>query len=232
MVDDAYIYRSKDQVRKDLGKALNFSPESLAQNRKGKLSSAQAGTLHAALLRPGALGFFMAVLPFLAWTLVTSSKEQAGLLEAAQIFVQQLFHLSDLAESVGKMGVVMRVGSLVMGLGLAAVILSKFSVAMLFDVLDGKVIAKEGRVVAREEQILRENGRDPIEKYFFAIRGDYHQVTLAAFRAIENGSIYTSYVLPRSNKLVSLEPKLNSDDVKAEPSVPAATPEPVSETQS
>jgi hypothetical protein len=69
---------------------------------------------------------------------------------------------------------------------------------LYFDLLDRKVEAKEGRVVAREEQINRANGRDPIEKYFFSLRYLNMPVNLAAYRALEAGSIYIVYLLPRS----------------------------------
>jgi len=230
LVEDAYTYRSKERVSADLAKALKFSLESLAENRKGKLSTAQAADLRSGLVQKGALAVAMAVFPFLAWTAVTGSTEQVSFLQAFPLFVQQLLHLGDLAETVGKMGIVMRVGSLLLGLALSAVVMTKFSVHLLFDLIDGSVVAREGRVVAREEQTLRENGRDPIEKYFFSMKNDYYRVSLAAFRALENGSIYLIYVLPRSNTLVAIEPKLNPDEVKAEPAPPASTPEPVSET--
>jgi hypothetical protein len=64
--------------------------------------------------------------------------------------------------------------------------------------------------VAREDQTLRPNGRDPVEKFFFVLKNDYYQVNLPAYRALENGSMYILYVLPRSNVLVSIEPKLNN----------------------
>ena len=54
--------------------------------------------------------------------------------------------------------------------------------------------AREGRVVAREEQINRDNGRDPIEKYFFSLRYLNMPVNLAAYRALEAGSIYIVYL--------------------------------------
>ena len=232
MIDDAYTYRSKEQVLIDLAKALKFSLESLEQNRQGKLSNEQGANLRAGLVQSAAVAFVMAVFPLLAWTQVTSSQEQVTFFHAFPIFVQQLFNLGALAETVGKMGIVMRVGSLVMGLGLAAVIMTKFSVHLLFDLIDGTLVAREGRVVAREEQTLRENGRDPIEKYYFDLKGRYYKVSLAAYRALENGSIYVAYVLPRSNTMVSIEPKVNPSEIKAAPAPPAgvSTPEPVTET--
>jgi hypothetical protein len=80
---------------------------------------------------------------------------------------------------------------------------------LYFDLLDRKVEAREGRVVASEEQINRPNGRDPIEKYFFSLRYLNMPVSLAAYRALEAGSLYIVYLLPRSELLVSIEPKMD-----------------------
>lgn len=222
MTHDATTYRTKEQVLLDLSKALGFSAESLVENRQGKLSSGQAADLRVNLVRPAALAIVLFVLPLLLWTQLTSVKEEVSFLEAFPIFIQQLFHLGALVESVGKIGVVMRVGSLVFFAGLAALIMSRFSVHLLFDLIDHKVVTREGRVIAREEQILRQNGRDPIEKYFFDLKADRYQVNLAAYRAIEDGSVYILYLLPRSNSLVAIEPKMQSGPVSEPPSATAS----------
>ena len=228
MIDHAGTFRTREQVLTDLSKALKFSIQSLEKNRQGKLGADQFANLQAGLVQYGGLAFFMAIFPLAAWTMVTSSQEQVGFFQALPIFVQQLFHLGDLVDTVGKMGIVMRVGSLLLGLALAAVIMTKFSVGLLFDLMDGKVTAREGRVTAREEQTMRDNGRDPIEKYYYDMKVDRYPVNLAAYRAIENGSVYVAYLLPRSNTLVAIEPKVQGGAIQNEP-VPAA--EPVSETR-
>jgi hypothetical protein len=95
-----------------------------------------------------------------------------------------------------------------------------------------EVATREGRVIAREEQTLRPNGRDPIEKYYFNLKNDRFDVNFAAYRALENGSTYLIYVLPRSGVLVSMEPKVvRSGLPKAKPAPPTAPvtpPAPVS----
>ena len=79
---------------------------------------------------------------------------------------------------------------------------------MYFDLLAREVVAREGRVIAREEQTLRPNGRDPIEKYYFDVKDKRYDVNHAAYKALENGSNYLMYVLPRSGVLVAMEPKI------------------------
>ena len=87
--------------------------------------------------------------------------------------------------------------------------------------MDGKTETREGRVVAREETTHRPNGRDPIEKYFFSLRHLDVPVSLAAYRAIENGSIYLVYLLPRSELLVSMEPKVDQSRPARRTAVPS-----------
>ncbi len=47
MIEDATIFRTKEQVLYDLSKALHFSPESLEANRKGRLSKEQMKAIRA-----------------------------------------------------------------------------------------------------------------------------------------------------------------------------------------
>lgn len=190
-----------------LAKALNFSPASLEDNRKGKLSGDQFSGLIGRFVIPFFLTLLFAVAPFLCWGAITSSAQQVPFGAGFQLFLSQLAHLGDLADSQGKLAVAYRVGSLLICLVLAALTAARVSFGLYFDLLDGTVRMVEGRVIAREDQTIRPNGRDPIEKYFFDIKTDRFPVNLAAYRAIEQGSIYLIYLLPRSGQLVAIEPK-------------------------
>jgi hypothetical protein len=101
---------------------------------------------------------------------------------------------------------------------------SRVPLLLYLDLLDRKVEAREGRVVAREEQINRANGRDPIEKYFFSLRYLNMPVNLAAYRALEAGSIYIVYLLPRSEVLASIEPKIEDAPAPVAPREKEAQP--------
>jgi hypothetical protein len=200
-------YRTKEAVLVDLAKALQFSPDSLESNRKGKLDGSQFTGLIGKCVTPFFLMVLFAAAPFLIWGALTASQQQASFSSGLQLFVAQIMNIGDLADSQGKFAVVTRVGSLLLSLGLAAVFASKVSFGLYFDLLARSVITKEGRIIAREEQTIRPNGRDPIEKYYFDIKTDRFPVNLAAYRAIENGSVYLLYLLPRSRQLVAIEPK-------------------------
>jgi hypothetical protein len=200
-------YRTKEAVLIDLAKALQFSPDSLESNRKGKLDGSQFTGLIGKCVTPFFLMVLFAAAPFLIWGALTASQQQASFSSGLQLFVAQIMNIGDLADSQGKFAVVTRVGSLLLSLGLAAVFASKVSFGLYFDLLARSVITKEGRIIAREEQTIRPNGRDPIEKYYFDIKTDRFPVNLAAYRAIENGSVYLLYLLPRSRQLVAIEPK-------------------------
>jgi hypothetical protein len=154
------------------------------------------------------MAIFFAVVPFVFWAGLTGMREHVSFTAALDIFVGKLMHLSEMLESQGKLSTLATVGSVLGCLGAAAYYATRFSVPLYFDLLAREVVSREGRVVAREEQILRPNGRDPIEHYFFDVKTDRYDVNLAAYRALENGAMYLMYVLPRSGVLVSLEPKL------------------------
>jgi len=209
VIEDATIFRSKDQVLCDLAKALDFSPESLEANRKGKLSKEQSKKFAQRCWKPAILTLVFAIAPFVVWTRITSSSEQISFGAAVPVLFGQLTHLKDLFEAHGKMGGVIMLGSFLISLALAGLLAWRIPYALYFDLLERKVITMEGRVTAREEQINRPNGRDPIEHYFFSLRYLNMPVNLAAYRALENGSNYLLYLLPRSEQLVSIEPKMD-----------------------
>jgi hypothetical protein len=209
VIEDATIFRSKQQVLYDLSQALHFSPESLEANRKGRLATEQVKNLAGGCIRPAILTLVFAATPIAIWTWITAGRQQISFEAALPVLFTELIHVKDLLEAHGKIGGVFMLGSILIGLGLAALMASRVSLPLYFDLLDRKVEAKEGRVVAREEQINRPNGRDPIEKYFFCLRYLNMPVNLAAFRALEAGSIYVVYLLPRSEVLVSIEPKID-----------------------
>jgi hypothetical protein len=208
VIEDATTFRSKEQVLKGLSAALNFNPESLEANRQGRLSNEQAKNLLGRCLAPVVITFICAAAPFAIWTWITAGRQKISLVAAFPALITELMHAKDLFEEHGKIGGGIMFASILIGLGLAAWMSSRVSLPLYFDLLDRKVEIKEGRVVAREEQILKANGRDPIERYFFTLRQLKIEVNLAAYRALEDGSIYVMYVLPRSELLASIEPKM------------------------
>ena len=229
MIEDATIYRSKEQVLYDLSKALHFSPETLEANRKGRLSKEQIKGLAPQFAQPAILAVVLAVAPFAIWTWITAQRQQLPMGNAFPALLTELAHVSDLLEAHGKIGGILMLGSIVISLGLAMFMAMRVPLSLYFDLLAGKVEAREGRVVAREEQINRANGRDPIEKYYFSLRFLNMPVNLAAYRALEAGSIYIVYLLPRSEVLASIEPKMEGSSAAVRPqekSAPQPSPQP------
>ena len=155
--------------------------------------------------------------PFAIWTWIKAGRDQLSFANAFPALITELIHVNDLFEVHGKLGGVIMLGSIVVSLALAALMAFRMPLMLYFDLLDRKVEAREGRVVAREEKINRANGRDPIEKYFFCLRYLTMPVNLAAYRALEAGSIYIVYLLPRSEVLVAIEPKMEDVQVEASP---------------
>jgi len=185
VVEDATKFRTKEQVLYDLSKALRFTPESLEANRKGRLSKEQVKQLAPQVILPMILTFVLAVGPLAAWTYVTAGRQQLSFENAFPALINELMHVHDLFEAHGKVGGAMMLGSILVPLAIAAFMVLRLPIMLYFDLLDRKVEAREGRVVAREEQINRPNGRDPIEKYYFSLRYLNMPVSLAAYRALE-----------------------------------------------
>ena len=191
MIEDATTFRSKEQVLCDLSKALHFSPESLEANRNGKLSKEQSKKLSTRCLKPFILTWVFALGPFLFWAHSIASRDQISSFAAFPVLFHELAHLKDLFELHGKMGGVIMIGSILISLAIAALFAWRVPGGLCLDLIEGRVAMQEGRVVAREEQINRPNGRDPIEKYFFSLRYLNMPVNLAAYRALEAGSLYS-----------------------------------------
>jgi hypothetical protein len=211
-VIDTTTFRTKEQVLLDLSKALGFSPASLEANRKGRISAEQFKQFIGRCMSPAGMAVFWAIAPFVFWAGLTGMREHASFSAALNIFVGQLLHLSEMLESKGKISTMATVGSVLGCLGMAAYSATRFSAGLYFDLLAREVVRREGRVTAREEQIMRPNGRDPIERYFFDVKTHKYDVSLAAYQALENGAMYVMYVLPRSGVLVALEPKVTQAD--------------------
>jgi hypothetical protein len=146
-------------------------------------------------------------------------------MSALPALFKELIQVDDLVENHGKLGAAYRIGSIIIPLALSAFLAMRVPFTLYLDILEGRVEAREGRVVAREETINRPNGRDPIEKYFFSLRYLNMPVNLAAYRALEAGSIYIVYLLPRSEILLSMEPKMeNAPERKAESKAQSTEP--------
>ena len=145
-------------------------------------------------IQPALLALIFAVAPFVIWTWITAGRNQLPFGNAFPALITELTHVKDLFEAHGKVGGVLMLGSILISLAMAVFMASRVPLGLYLDLLDRKVEAREGRVVAREEQINRPNGRDPIEKYYFSLRYLNMPVNLAAYRALEAGSIYIVYL--------------------------------------
>lgn len=205
---DTTGYRSKEQVLFDLSKAYPFSPEALEANRQGRLGADQFKLYISRCARPAVMAFVGFLAPILFWSGMTAARQHVSWPDAFPIFFNSLIHLSETMSTQGKISTLVTLVSTLASIGFAFYMVSRVSVPLYFDLLERRVTAKEGRVVGREEQLMRDNGRDPIERYFYNIKTQQYEVGLAAFRALESGSVYILYLLPRSDVLVSLEPKV------------------------
>ena len=74
------------------------------------------------------------------------------------------------------------------------------------------VLIREGRVESSEHEVLRKHGKDPLENYYFHFKSEKFPVSRKAFLALDCGAAYYLYVLPRSRRLVAVEPKIKPSD--------------------
>jgi hypothetical protein len=200
-------WRTKEQVLIDLAKALHFSADALEQNRKGHLAVEQWQRLFVHFLRPVLITAAYIVGPFGIWALVGCLGGQGlgqSLDHVFSVAIQPKLLFEEHGWFVSGFILAVTLGGFVMGLRKA----SRISMGLYFDLIERKVIIKEGRVEGREEQVFRTEGRDPIESYFFDLKTERFEVPSEAVQALDNGAAYCVYVLPRSRVLVAIEPKV------------------------
>ena len=201
-------WRTKEQVLIDLANALHFSADALERNRKGHLAIEQWQRLFVRrFLHPLLIVASFLLGPFGIWILI-GCLSGSGLTESLDHVLYVTFQPKQLFQEHGTLvsGLILAVtfGGFVMGLRKAMHV----PMGLYFDLIERKVIAKEGRVEGREEQVFRTEGRDPIESYFFDLKTERFEVTSAAVQALDNGAAYIVYILPRSRVLVSIEPRV------------------------
>ena len=200
-------WRTKEQVLKDLGKAMHFTPASLEQNRKGKLAGDQFLPLLMRFLTPLGMAAGCIAAPFVAWSLVIAFSGNTAFSDALGIVFSKALHPKELFEDHGWITCSAIIGATLGCIGFGVYKALGISFAMYFDLIERAVIVKEGRIEGREEQIFREGGRDPLEFYYFDMKTERFEVRREAFLAIDSGAAYFVYMLPRSRTLVALEPK-------------------------
>jgi hypothetical protein len=201
-------WRTKEQVLVDLSKALSFSAASLESNRTGKLSAEQWSSMFGRFLREVLGTAAWLVGPFGIWSLLIAYSRGISLPSAVQTIFTLALHPKEMFGD-GWMKPAFCIVATLACIGVGFWRASRISFGLYFDLLERAVVSKEGRVEAREDQVFRKSGRDPIEKYYFDMKDERFVVNLQAFRAIEQGAAYRLYVLPRSRKLIAIEPRVD-----------------------
>ena len=205
-------WRSKEQILRDLAKAFGFSARSLEANRGGKLSLRQVGTTFVELIRPLVFGAGCVLAPLSVWTVMAMSDGRGGSSDSFSYVMSAMMSPADVWRDLGAFRTIIAGVATLAGLVVGVWFVSRFSMALYFDLLDRTVIIREGRVESSEHEVLRKSGKDPIEKYYFHHKNEKFPDTRKAFLALDCGAAYYIYVLPRSRRLVSVEPKIRPSD--------------------
>jgi len=205
-------WRSKEQILRDLAKAFHFSASSLAANRRGKLAWGQIRSTFFVLVRPlvFAAGFVLA--PLFLWTVLAMLDGRGSSAESFTYVMSCLASPADLWADLGGLKTTLALIITLTGLVVGAIFAGRFSVALYFDLIDRVVLIREGRVESSEHELLRKNGKDPVENYYFHFKSEKFPVSRKAFKALDCGAAYYLYVLPRSRRLVAVEPKIRPSD--------------------
>jgi hypothetical protein len=211
-------WRPKEKVLLDLGTALAFSPEALDCNRKGRLTKDQIKQRASRCIVPFVIAFALLIGPLVYGASVASSAAQTSFLGGFGVLMGYATHLNDTVEKFGKSQVTLYAGGALLVMFLGVVMANRIPMGLYFDLLEGAVVTKSGRVEATEHEQGRKRNGDAVETFYFRMRDESFKVSRSAFEAIDNNANYAVYVLPRSRDLVSLEPK---EQVLQQPEKPA-----------
>lgn len=205
-------WRSKQQILRDLAKAFNFSAHSLEANRRGKLAAEQVRSTLIELLRPLVLGAGCVLAPLVLWTVMVMLDRHTSPSESFAYVISYMKSPADVWESLGFFKATIAGLATLAGLVGGVWFGRRFSMALYFDLLEHTVVIREGRVESSEHELLRKDGKDPLEQYYFHHKNEKFPVSRQAYRAIDGGAAYYIYFLPRSRRLVAVEPKIGPTD--------------------
>lgn len=205
-------WRSKEQILRDLAKAFHFSATALAANRRGKLAWSQIRSTFLVLVRPLVFATGFAIAPLFLWTVLAMLDGRGNSAESFAYVMSCMASPADVWADWGGLRTTLALIITLTGLVVGAIFASRFSMALYFDLIDHVVLIREGRVESSEHELLRKNGKDPVENYYFHFKSEKFPVSRKAFLALDCGAAYYLYVLPRSRRLVAVEPKIRPSD--------------------
>jgi hypothetical protein len=205
-------WRSKQQILRDLAKAFRFSAHSLEANRRGKLAPEQVRSTFLDLIRPLVFAAGCVLAPLSLWTVMVMMDRRTSPSESFSYVISYMMSPADVRETLGLFKTAVAALATLAGLIGGFWFAKRFSMALYFDLLEHTVVIREGRVESSEHEVLRKNGKDPMEQYYFHHKNEKFPVSRQAFQAIDCGAAYYIYFLPRSRRLVAVEPKIGPTD--------------------
>lgn len=205
-------WRSKEQILRDLAKAFNFSANSLEANRQGKLAGDQIRSAFLEVVRPLIFAAGCVLAPLSVWTVIGMLNGRGSSSESFAYVLTSIMSPADPWRELGAFKTIVAAIATIGGVVGGALFASRFSMALYFDLLDHTVMIREGRVESSEHEVLRKSGKDPLERYYFHYKSEKFPVSRKAFLALDCGAAYYIYFLPRSRRLVAVEPKIRASD--------------------
>ena len=205
-------WRSKQQILRDLAKAFRFSANSLEANRRGKLAPEQLRSTFLELVRPLVFGAGCVLAPLALWTVMVMMDRRTSPSESFSYVISCMISPANVFETLGYFKATIAALATLAGLIGGVWFFKRFSIGLYFDLLEHTVVIREGRVESSEHEVLRKSGKDPLEQYYFHHKNEKFPVSRQAFLAIDCGAAYYIYFLPRSRRLVAVEPKIGPTD--------------------
>ena len=190
-----------------LAKANGFAMEDLRQNRKGRISGVQMARMAGKAVRP----MVYLVAACLVWAAILALVSKIAPMTQFRIF-RMLGYRAPLLF----MGVLGCLGAIIATIYKTG----KLTLGLMLDVVSGRAAVLEGRVQPSKEayvelgaQLLRPRTADSAldehatpMRYHYVIHGEYFEVPLPAFEALEARTNYRLYFAPHSKLLLSIEP--------------------------
>jgi hypothetical protein len=204
VIEDHDTVRSAEQIAFDLGKALQFSVSDLPLFRRGILPASRCQPLFEDILRPLFMSAAFTLGPLFAVAIWVSFARHSSVSDGLLTVFSTFFQVKDFAEEHGWFKTVLYAAGALTLLGFGVYHATRIPLDIFGDIMIKRVRMGEGRVTAREQE--KPGKRDDVIEYLFEMKERTFQVSRATFRALDSGGLYRVYYLPRSCRLVAMEP--------------------------
>ena len=199
--------KSRAALAKSLEKAIGFSEAALESNRKGVLAKEQRVILTRKIKQSIFPGAVAVTIWLILWTMYGTMVRKLSLFDAVwgvlvRVVNPALIYRPDIFTMPDKTPLILAGAALSLMMLLIFVLL-QIHPGLFIDLWSNAVNSVQGKVLLQEESVAAD-GTPVAPKFYYVVKDDRFRVTEEAYRAIDEGGIYTLYFGARSREIVAV----------------------------